>query len=548
VRTRVGNFLANNKLFAVVLAVGAALRLITILGFPPAIWYGGDSVSYVNSGLHWFPGTSRESGYGVFLELLQWTHSFAVVTAIQHLAGLAMGVLIYCLLRARYRLPAWGAALATLPVLLDPYVIQLEQEILADSLFTFLCVCAVTLVLWWPDRERPAWSLPLAALLLGIASAFWPVGLPLLIILGVYMLVRWFGWQTLIATVIAGALPLVVYLGWFDSRYNHLAFNYSDGVFLWSRTMSFANCQVIKPPADLRPLCPTGPASARQQAPFYIWESNSPILKVGGTSTSDFTRTRNRLGEKFAIDAIKAQPLSYANVVFRGWMLSYSWDRPAIPSPAMADRYQFSDATQSQNLLDSGTSETASLARVQRQYTDGHGASTHENQPFADVMIGYQRYLYMRGTMLGLLMLIGLAGIVRSWRAGGFRRRQDWGGPALFPFVAALTMEIIPPATADFSLRYVVPTIPVICITAALAFARPLSGRAPKIAVPQQAASALGALAGEGTDGGEPTVSPEAAVSAETAVGAERTAGAESTVGSETTVGSESTGPAGNTA
>jgi len=156
VRTRVGNFLANNKLFAVVFAVGAALRLITILGFPPAIWYGGDSVSYVNSGLHWFPGTSRESGYGVFLELLQWTHSFAVVTAIQHLAGLAMGVLIYCLLRARYRLPAWGAAMATLPVLLDPYVIQLEQEILADSLFTFLCVCAVTLVLWWPDRERPA--------------------------------------------------------------------------------------------------------------------------------------------------------------------------------------------------------------------------------------------------------------------------------------------------------------------------------------------------------------------------------------------------------
>ena len=63
-----------------------------------------------------------------------------------------------------------------------------------------------------------------------------------------------------------------------------------------------------------------------------------------------------------------------------------------------------------------------------------------------------------------------------SWRGGGLRRRRDWGGPALFPWVAALTMEVVPPATADFSLRYVVPTIPVICITAALAFARPLRG------------------------------------------------------------------------
>ena len=39
-----------------------------MLGFPPAIWYGGDSVSYMNSGLHLWPGNSRESGYGVFLE------------------------------------------------------------------------------------------------------------------------------------------------------------------------------------------------------------------------------------------------------------------------------------------------------------------------------------------------------------------------------------------------------------------------------------------------------------------------------------------------
>jgi hypothetical protein len=477
VRTRAVRFLGNNGLFAIAFALGIALRLVTMLGFPPAIWYGGDSVSYVNSGLHWYPGTSRESGYGVFLELLHWTHSFVVVTAVQHLAGLAIGLMIYTLLRNRYRLPAWGATLATLPVLLDPYVIQLEQEILADCLFTFLCVSALVLVLRWPDDERPVWSMPAAALLLGVAAAFWPVGLPLLVLLLVFMLIRWFGWQALVLTVLAGALPLVVYMGWFDGRYGQLAFNDSDGVFLWSRTMSFAECSVIKPPADLRPLCPTGKPSTRQAAPFYIWESDSPLYSIG-TGTDEFTRYRNSMAEKFAIKAIEAQPVAYARVVLHGWLLSYSWNRPNVPSVAMAQRYQFSDATQSQNLLDSGVSESGPLTKVQRQYTGGHTAATSEVQPFADIMIGYQRYIYVRGTMLGVLMLIGFGGIVRSWLGGGLRRRRDWGGPALFPFVAALTMEVIPPLTADFSLRYVVPTIPVICITAALAFARPLPRRA----------------------------------------------------------------------
>jgi len=488
VTKRAIDLVTRHKLFSVAFALGALLRIITMLGFPPAIWYGGDSVSYVNSGLHWWPGSSRESGYGVFLELLQGFHSFALVTFIQHVTGLAMGLMIYSLLRNRYRLPAWGATLAAVPILLDPYVIQLEQEILADCLFTFLCVSALILVLRWPDRQRPWWSMPAAALLLGMAAAFWPVGLPLLILLLVFMLVRWFGWRTLVLTALAGALPLAAYLGWFDARYNQLAFNDSDGVFLWSRTMSFAECSIIKPPADLRPLCPTGKPSTRQAAPFYIWESDSPLYSIG-SGTNEFSKYRNAMAQKFAIKAIEAQPLAYAKVVLHGWLLSYSWDRPNVPSVAMAQRYQFSDATQSQNMLDSGISEARPLSKVQRQYTGGHTASTSEVQPFADIMIGYQRYVYMRGTMLGLLLLIGFGGIVRSWLGGGLRRRRDWGGPALFPFVAALAMEIIPPLTADFSLRYVVPTIPVICLTAALAFARPLPRRVP-----------------------EPTLSPAAAV------------------------------------
>ena len=505
------DFLARHWIFGIALALGAVLRLITMLGFPPAIWFGGDSASYVNSGLHFWPGVSRESGYGVMLGLLRPFHNFAVVTAVQHVLGLAMGVMIYALLRYRYRLPAWGATLASLPVLLDVYVIQLEQEILADSTFTFLCVTAVTLVLWWPDDERPRWSLPAAAALLGIASTFWPVGLPLLVVLLVFMLIRRFGWRALVATAVGGAIPLALYLGWFDFRYHQLAFNDSDGVFLWSRTMSFAECSVIKPPADLKPLCPTGKPSTRQAAPYYIWETKSPLLAVGSGGSDKFSRSRNALAQKFAIKAIEAQPLAYADVVVRGWLLTFDWNRPDVPSAAMASRYQFTNATELQNGLDAGTSkaaaatEVAALQKVQKLYTDGHTGDTREVQPFADIMIDYQKYAFVRGTMLGVLMLMGLCGIAWSWRGGGFRRLRGWGGPALFPWLAALTMEIVPPATADFSLRYVVPTIPVICITAAVAFARPPQPMArPAAAAADSGQQAVAAVApqapGQGSD------------------------------------------------
>jgi hypothetical protein len=514
-------WVAGNRLFSAAFAVGLVVRVITMLGFPPAIWFGGDSVSYVNSSLHLWPGVSRESGYGVMLKFLEPFRSFVVVTAVQHLMGLAVAVMIYALLRHRYRLPAWGATLASLPVLLDVYVIQLEQEILADSAFTFLCVAAITLVLWWPDPtggrggasppagpSRPTWSLPVAAALLAIASTFWPVGLPLLIVLLVYMIVRRFGWRPVAATAVGGAIPLALYLGWFDVRYHQAAFNDSDGIFLWSRTMSFAECSVIKPPADLRPLCPAGLSSSRPAAPFYIWEANSPLLRVGAGGTNRFSPSRNGLAEEFAIKAIEAQPLSFANVVARGWLLTFSWDRPDVPSAAMASRYQFANATQTQNSL-AGTSASVvdagivALHQVQRDYTGGHTADTSAVQPFAQIMIDYQRVVYLRGTMLGVLMLIGLGGIVLAWRRDGFTRLRGWGGPALFPFIAALTMEITPPLTADFSLRYVVPTIPVTCLAAALAFARTLQPAepAPEAPSPEATAPQVEALAAhESTD------------------------------------------------
>ena len=78
-----------------------------MLAFRPIMWFGGDSASYLATGLRLVPDPSRVGGYAVALWVLRPLHSFAAVAAVQHVMGLAIGVLSYLLAR-RYGLPGLG--------------------------------------------------------------------------------------------------------------------------------------------------------------------------------------------------------------------------------------------------------------------------------------------------------------------------------------------------------------------------------------------------------------------------------------------------------
>jgi hypothetical protein len=71
------------------------------------------------------------------------------------------------------------------------------------------------------------------------------------------------------------------------------------------------------------------------------------------------------------------------------------------------------------------------------------------------------------------VLAIGLGGIVHrcrgAWRRGG----GEWGGPGLYPWLAAVTVLVLPVLTADYSERYVLIAVPLACLAAGLAFARP---------------------------------------------------------------------------
>jgi hypothetical protein len=475
--------LARHRWFAAAFTAGLVLRVLVMIGFPPAIWFGGDSASYLSTALRHAPGTSRLSGYGIMLLLLRPFHSFAAVTAVQHLLGLAMAALIYALLR-RYGLPGWAAALAALPVLLSGYQLELEQEILPSAAFTFLVVLAATLALWWRGRG-PLWAAAGAGLLLAVSATFWPVGLPLLLLYLVYLLVRRAGWRAVTAAAVTAAVPLGGYLLWFNGYYQRFTFTNSDGIYLWSRTMTFANCAVIHPPAGERGLCPPRPAGARAAASTFIWDAHSPLNNLPGRK---FSAGKNALALNFALRAIAAQPGAYLGAVLHDFSLTFDWDIPPHPTAEMTRRYQFAHATR--HWISPGAVVVGSHTVASDERAYGGATVTRAVQPFARWLSGYQRAAYLPGTLLGVVLLIGLSGIVRTWRGGGIRRLAGWGGPGLLPWASSLVLLLVPVMTADYSQRYTLIAVPVACLAAALAFASPAPAAAPEPAVAATRAAA----------------------------------------------------------
>ncbi len=455
----IARLIAGNRLFAVVLVPAIALRADAELGYRWQSWFN-DSFTYVRAAVTLTPGTTRPAGYPVYLWLLSPAHSYLLVTASQHLMGLLVAVMIYALARHRFAVPAWAAVLATLPVLFDGFEIQLEHLIMADTLFLFLTVAAVTVMLWSP---RPSWRACLAAgLLLGLSSTVRPTGLPLLAVFLVYVFIRLISarpvrWPSLAAAMAACALafavPVAGYEGWYESAHGEYAMTDSTGVFLYSRVMTFADCSRMSLPADLLPLCTSVPPDQRPIAQAYIWTSASPLLRLPEPM---FSPTVDKLAERFAVRAIEAQPLDYARAVWDDTVRSFEWNRSVFPNPDTYDAYLF------------GYQSHAIPVTPYRGYPSAAGYYVRGNpatvvvSPFAQVIRGYQRYVWLPGTVYGLILLVGLFGIARRWRRAG--------SAALLPWLCSLALVVVPAATAEFDYRYVTTAVPFACLAAAMAF------------------------------------------------------------------------------
>jgi len=458
--SRLVRFARRHALFGALLLIAGAVRLIVMLGFPGAMLFG-DSQAYVSVAMHMRPGDGavvlRPSGYPGMLVLLSPLHSVVAVVAAQHVMGLGVGVAGYALLRRR-GLPGWGATLAMVPVLLSAYAIQLEHFILSDSLFGFLVMLAVVVLMWRPDP--PLWAYWAAGLLLGLSALVRSQGLPLMLVFVAVLLCRLRDWRTFAGVVglcAAFAIPVAGYATWFKTNYGVFNLTRSDGIFLWARVTTFADCAKIKPPPAERPLCMNVPVSQRVYAPDYLWNP-SPIQNIKG---GEFGTRADKLGTDFALRAIRAQPLAYASAVWNSFAQTFMLHETATSGP-----FQHAGPAES-SLLQGAYAFPAKSPPPQvpadvpyfRAYDP---ASLHLRivQPFASWTRAYQRYVVVAGPLLGLIALAGLAGALIAWR------RLGW--PVLLPWLSGVVLLATPALTAEFDTRYVVCAVPPLCVAAAM--------------------------------------------------------------------------------
>jgi hypothetical protein len=451
-------------LFVAVLVPAFLLRLDAELGY--RWWaYFNDSFDYISTAVTGVTDPTRTSGYSMFLRVLMPLHSFGLVTVLQHAMGLAVGVMIYALARRRFGAPAWLAVLMALPVLYDGFEIQLEHLILSDTLFLFIAMLAITLLLWTPRVSL--WKCALAGLLIGLSAVVRSTGLPLIPVFALYLIFAlfparwsdWRAWRPLVAALATfGALaaaPNLGYMALYDHQHGQFAENTSTGVFLYSRVMTFADCSVMDLSSDpqLRALCTTVPPAQRPIAQAYIWTPASPLDRF---PPSKFSPLPNNLAQQFAVKAIEAQPLAYAQAAFDDTWRSFDWPRAVFPNAATYDEYLFG-----YHSLSIPGSPIYGFPSTSAYYEQGN-ASTQVIGPFAGIIRVYQRYVWLPGTVFGLILLAGLVALIWRWRRGG----RD----ALLPWLSSLALIVTPAVTAEFDYRYVTTAVPFACLALALAF------------------------------------------------------------------------------
>jgi hypothetical protein len=440
--------------FVVALALAGLVRVLVQVAFPPAFVFS-DGATYLGMVDSLTPGANRPAGYGVVLRVLSWvSRDVALVSVTQHLLGLLTGVVVYAALR-HWGVARWPATLAAVPVLFDGMQLLLEHSPLSDVVFDLVLVSGLTLLGWWrPPRVVPT---ALAGLVLGLAVLVRIVGEPVVLAAAAFCVLTAATLRTRLLTAgvvtVAFLVPLVAYATWYHAANGVWALTQASGRALYMRTTTFVECDRLDVPDYQRVLCPREPVGSRLDPTDYGWHDERTVFALDpppGVSFDEATRD-------FAVTAIRAQPGDYVRTVLRDFWLGFSsWERVDRYDYDTADKWSFAER------VDYDPSDLMSSAYV------AHGGDLpRTRQPFGDRLARYGEHVYVRGPMLLLMVLLGLAGLlVRAPTVRASRSLVFLTGSV------GLGLVLVPDATAEFVWRYQLPALVLLPMTAALAWTR----------------------------------------------------------------------------
>jgi 4-amino-4-deoxy-L-arabinose transferase-like glycosyltransferase len=446
----------SHWLFGLLLVAGAVLRIVTSLAYHPAL-LRVDSVGYLRNSQSLAPFDFHPIGYPALLRLLPVHESLAAVTALQHVLVLVAAVLVYILLR-RLSVPTWLAALATAPVLLDAYQLNIEQFVLSESLFQLLLVAGCAALLW---RQPPGFlAVGLAGLVLAAAALTRTVALVLVLpaALGVLFASAPLPVRARLARaavlVAAFAIPVAGYAAWFQSHHGEFALTSYGGRILYGRIVEIGGCEGLSVPAHERPLCVTAGPGERPTANQLLWyREHSPFLRLDPPPG----KTDNEVGGDFARRVIRARPLSYLRLVGADLLQGFAPTKTTGYDDLPLERWTFP--------------ERYSVPRDGHRWSDAQGSGLPEDYAvreadsrFASALRSYQRFGYVPGTVLGLCLLVALAAALGLGRS----KRSGLRAPAFVFAALGFTLLVAVAATTFFNWRYQLPQLVLLPPAAAL--------------------------------------------------------------------------------
>jgi hypothetical protein len=423
----------EDSLFLVLIAAGLVLRVMVALAYRPLLPLLKDASMYVERGATWTPaGSFHPFLYPMLLKPFVALGELFWVAWLQHLAALAMAVLLYVLMR-RLAVPPPLGALGVVPILLDGYQLNIEHQIMSETFCQLFAVLGVVILAW---RERPpATAVAGAGGCIALSGLTRFPGLAVIVAAAAYVLVRKLGWLRIGALALGFLLPLLAYGIWFRTQSGSTGITNRNGFFLYGRVVSFADCNEVRVPRSLRVFCPR---------PGTL-DPDMPGLFTSGLP-DDVRRdpANNSRALEFSRRMIAAKPTAYLGAVMADFA-EYLGATPPFEREPGALKWLFKDALKKER-------------QVLAPATDI--ALTFDVDPGIASFLGrYQRVAWLYGPALGAYLLLGILGGVLGWKSNGE------GSPApeaLLLTLAAIGVLLFPPVFAVYHVRYVLPGLPFI--------------------------------------------------------------------------------------
>jgi hypothetical protein len=451
-RGRVTAGARRHWLILAILAPAIALRVLAQLAYKPLLLYI-DSYVYLFNLHRLDPTGDYPLGYDLFLRPLLWLGNLAVVAVVQHLLGLGMGLAIYLLLQRR-GVRRWLAALAAAPVLLDAYQVQIEHNLMSDTLFEAMLLAVVAVLTW---RRRPGFAAAaVAGVLLGAAVIVRLVGEPLVAAAILFVAVAGSGgWRRLgLAATLAAcfAVPVSAYAGFYYSQTGKLGISGTGGAAAYGRVVSFADCSKLRLPSYERVLCPAQPPGSRPDADYLVHAPNASRFKLRPPPGMSSAQVERDFARRVAIH----QPLELIAAVGRDFAKGFAPVRATFAGDVQVDRWWFP--------LDYPVWPPGYPMSAAVHYADRYGGGGPAVQrPLAELLRDYQRAGYTPGPVIGLALLAGLAGALGAGRTRDASLRAAC--------LLATTMGagvLLSAATFEFSWRYQLPGLVLLPLAGAL--------------------------------------------------------------------------------